>query len=162
MSQYSLVTRWHLDAPIERVWETLVAVENWPRWWRFVRNVAEIEKGNPDGTGSLRHLVWSGRLPYRLAFRIRTTAVSRPSFIEGVAAGELNGVGRCHLTAIGVTTLVQYEWTVSISKRWMKLLAPFLDPAFRWNHHQVMAEGGRGLARYLGVSLINVEDLSRK
>jgi len=162
MSQYSLVTRWHLDAPIERVWETLVAVEDWPRWWRFVWNVVEIEKGNPDGTGSLRHFVWSGRLPYRLAFKIRTTAVRRPTFIEGVAAGELNGVGRCHLTAIGATTLVRYEWTVSTAKRWMNLLAPFLEPAFRWNHQQVMAEGGRGLAQYLGVSLIGMEDLSSR
>jgi hypothetical protein len=34
-------------------------------------------------------------------------------------------------------------------------MAPILAPAFRWNHGQVMAEGGRGLARRLGVSLLS-------
>jgi len=38
-------------------------------------------------------------------------------------------------------------------KRWMNLLAPLLAPVFAWNHDQVMAEGGRGLARHLGVTL---------
>jgi hypothetical protein len=36
----------------------------------------------------------------------------------------------------------------------MNALAPLLEPVFRWNHHQVMAEGGRGLAKYLGVRLL--------
>ena len=33
--------------------------------------------------------------------------------------------------------------------------APLLAPAFRWNHGQVMAEGGRGLARHLGAKLLS-------
>ena len=37
---------------------------------------------------------------------------------------------------------------------WMNLLAPLLAPAFRWNHGQVMAQGGHGLAQYLGVPLL--------
>jgi hypothetical protein len=32
--------------------------------------------------------------------------------------------------------------------------APLLAPLFVWNHDQVMAEGGRGLARHLGVPLL--------
>ena len=58
-----------------------------------------------------------------------------------------------HLNYRG-TTRVRYDWTVFTTKRWMNALAPLLEPAFRWNHHQVMAEGGRGLAKYLGVRLL--------
>jgi hypothetical protein len=36
----------------------------------------------------------------------------------------------------------------------MNVLAPVLAPAFRWNHGQVMAVGGRGLAAHLGVRLL--------
>ena len=33
-------------------------------------------------------------------------------------------------------------------------VSPLLAPVFAWNHDQVMAEGGRGLARHLGVALV--------
>ena len=154
MRTYVLVTHWHLDAPIERVWEALVRAAEWPRWWKYVHAVEELEPGGADGAGSLRRYTWSSRLPYRLSFDMRTTRVERPAFMEGIASGELNGRGRWHLAAEGATTRVRYEWSVSTGKAWMNLFAPLLAPAFRWNHGQVMAEGGRGIARQLGVKLL--------
>ena len=44
---------------------------------------------------------------------------------------------------------LRYHWDVATTRPWMKALAPLLAPAFRWNHGQVMAEGGRGLAAHL-------------
>jgi hypothetical protein len=61
-----------------------------------------------------------------------------------VAVGDLTGNGRWRLAAEGSTTRVRYDWTVFTTKRWMNALAPLLEPAFRWNHHQVMAEEGAG------------------
>jgi hypothetical protein len=54
---------------------------------------------------------------------------------------------------------VRYEWVVTTGKRWMTALAPLLAPVFRWNHDQVMAAGGRGLARHLGVTLLACQRL---
>lgn len=160
MSQYHLVTEWHLDAPIDGVWAALTTPQEWPRWWPFVQAVVELEPGDADGVGSLRRYTWSSKLPYRLSFELRTTVLERPTFIEGVAAGDLNGRGRWRLTAIGDTTRVQYEWTVTTEKSWMNALAPVLAPVFAWNHDQVMRAGGEGLARHLGVQLIAVKDSS--
>jgi hypothetical protein len=160
MKQFSLTTRWHLDAPIERVWDALIAVEQWPRWWRYVLAVVEIEKGDAQGVGSLRRYTWSSRLPYRLSFNMRTTAVARPSLMEGIASGDLEGHGRWRLESLGDTTRVQYEWTVVVGKPWMRAFAPLLAPVFAWNHDQVMREGGRGIARHLGVALIAYEGSS--
>jgi hypothetical protein len=157
MKQYVLVTHWHLDAPIERVWDSISRVEEWPRWWKYVHEVVEIEKGGENAVGSLRRYTWSSRLPYRLSFEMRTTVARKPSFMEGIASGELNGYGRWHLAPEGGTTRVRYEWSVSTGKAWMNALAPLLAPAFRWNHGQVMAEGGRGIARYLGVRLLSTD-----
>jgi hypothetical protein len=155
MSEFSLITHWHLDAPIDHVWEAIVAVEDWPQWWRYVHAVEELTPGDADGVGALRRYTWSSRLPYRLSFDMRVTRVERPSSLEGVAEGDLRGSGRWHLAPEGETTHVRYDWTVVTTKPWMKVLAPLLQPAFRWNHNQVMAEGGRGIARHLGVKLLS-------
>ena len=155
MKQFLLVTHWHLDVPIERVWGALVTPEEWPRWWKYVHDVVELEKGDAQGIGTLRRYTWSSRLPYRLSFEMRTTALERPTFIEGVAAGDLIGTGRWRLDSLGDnSTHVQYEWTVVPGKKWMRLFAPMLAPMFAWNHDQVMREGERGLARHLGVAVL--------
>jgi uncharacterized protein YndB with AHSA1/START domain len=151
-SQYALVTTWRLDAPVERIWQALTHPEEWPRWWRYVKSVVPVEPGDAQGVGAVRRYTWTSRLPYELTFDMRTTVMTRPRVIEGVAFGDLNGTGCWHIDAIGGDTNVRYEWTVSTGKGWMNVFAPFLAPAFRWNHNQVMAEGGRGLARYLGAS----------
>jgi hypothetical protein len=135
----------------------LAAPEDWPRWWRFVQAVVMLERGDAQGVGALRRYTWSSRLPYRLTFEMRTTALARPRFIEGIAAGELNGTGRWELHSTGGASRVRYEWTVTTARRWMNLLAPVLAPVFAWNHDQVMLEGGRGLARHLGVRLLAFE-----
>jgi hypothetical protein len=154
MTQFALVTHWHLDAPIDRVWDAIVAVEAWPRWWRYVCKVDELQPGGADGLGALRRYTWASRLPYRLSFEMRISAVDRPTLLEGIAEGDVAGTGRWWLVPDHETTRVRYDWTVAVTKAWMRLFSPILEPAFRWNHNEVMAEGGKGLARHLGVRLL--------
>jgi len=155
LNRYALTTHWHVAAPIDTVWDAIHEVEDWPRWWRYVRSVVELRKGDANGVGAIRRFTWTSRLPYALTFEMRASAVERPTFMEGIASGELSGHGRWYLAPEGATTRVRYEWTVGTTKPWMNLLAPLMAPAFRWNHGQVMAEGGRGLARHLGVALLS-------
>lgn len=91
---------------------------------------------------------------------MRTTAIVPPTAMEGTASGDLDGHGRWRLESLGNTTRVQYEWTVVVSKPWMRVFAPLLAPVFAWNHDQVMHAGGRGLARHLGVTLLAYEAAS--
>lgn len=156
-AQYALTTRWLLDAPVERVWPVLTSPETWPAWWKYAVSVDLMEPGDADGIGALRRYTWSSRLPYRLTFDMRTTALVRPVYLEGIAQGELTGTGRWDLAEETGGTRVQYTWRVSTGKRWMNALAPLLAPVFAWNHDQVMAEGGRGIARHLGVRLLAYE-----
>ena len=150
-ARYALTTEWVLGAPIDRVFDVLTMPEAWPTWWRCVERVALLRAGNADGVGAVRRYTWTSRLPYRLTFDMETTAVDRPHAIAGVARGELSGTGRWALRTTSAGTAVVYEWNVGTGKRWMNALAPLLAPVFEWNHDQVMAEGGRGIARHLGV-----------
>jgi polyketide cyclase/dehydrase/lipid transport protein len=151
MNSYQLVSHWYFAAPIDCIWDGIYDVETWPKWWKYVLAVEELERGDATGVGAVRRYTWGSRLPYRLTFSMRTTRVDSPQLLEGVAQGELDGTGRWTLSQHGAHTHVRYDWQVSTSRAWMNALAPVLAPAFRWNHGEVMAEGARGLARYLGV-----------
>jgi len=153
MAEYRFVTHWEVDAPIDRVWDAISHSERWPSWWPNVKSVVELEKGDAQGIGSLRRYVFTTRLPYDLAFEMRTTLVEPPSVLEGNATGELEGSGHWELTADGDRTRVRYTWAVRTTKAWMNLLAPIAGPVFEWNYHAVMREGAEGLARLLGVKV---------
>jgi uncharacterized protein YndB with AHSA1/START domain len=149
MSHYQLESHWHLDAPIHAVWDALYDVASWPRWWSFVIEVQELAKGDANGIGAVHRFTWGSALPYQLTFQMRTTVVQKPHVLEGVAEGELNGMGRWTLTPSGNGTEVRYDWEVSTTRAWMNVMAPFLGPMFRWNHGKVMAAGAQGLNAYL-------------
>jgi len=152
--EFNLVSEWRLGAPIERVWDALARPHDWPRWWRYVQEAMPLAAGDARGFGARTRYVWSSRLPYRLAFEMRTTRAEPPVLLEAEADGDLHGVGRWLLARAAGTTTVRYEWRVHPTKRWMNVVGPLLAPVFAWNHDQVMRAGGRGLAEYLGARYV--------
>jgi uncharacterized protein YndB with AHSA1/START domain len=152
VTTYSFVTRWHVAAPIDSVFDAILRVERWPQWWRGVEEVAELERGGADRVGSLWRYTWKSQLPYRLRFLMRLTRVEPPVALEGSALGELAGEGLWRLFREDSGTLVRYEWNVVTTNPWMNALAPLARPVFAWNHDVVMRWGGEGLARLLAES----------
>jgi uncharacterized protein YndB with AHSA1/START domain len=150
LADYSFVTHWHFDAPVEKVWDAVFHSERWPGWWKGAESVVELTPGDPSGVGSVRQFVWKSALPYRLAFEVETVRVEPLSLLEGrVREGDLEGKGVWHFQADGTGTFVRYDWNVRTTKRWMNLAAPLAGPLFRWNHDVVMRWGERGLRRLL-------------
>ncbi len=149
--QYHLVTQWKLSAPVSAVWAELTHPEGWPQWWKGVVSVALLEAGDANGVGAYRRMTWRSALPYQLTFNMRTVRVEPRSLIEAVAEGELTGTGRWELTRLGGDTDVRYDWSVAVTKPWMRTLGPLAKPLFEWNHHVVMEWGRRGLERRVGV-----------
>ncbi len=154
MAEYRLITIWRIDAPVQRVYEAICRPARWPSWWRGVKDVVELELGDELGVGSLQRYTWKGLLPYTLTFTVRVVRVKPLAALEGVANGELEGIGRWYFADEGCATVVRYEWRVRTTKRWMNLLAPVARPLFKWNHDFVMREGGKGLARLLNARLV--------
>ena len=158
--RYALVTDWVLAAPREHIFDALAQPEAWPSWWPCLESVTPVSTTHAHDVGATWRCTWSSRLPYRLTFDMTTTASHRPERIDATASGDLYGTGCWRLMREGTATRVRYAWKVSTGKRWMNALAPLLAPVFRWNHDQVMAAGGRGLARHLGVTLLACHRLS--
>ena len=149
MENYSFVTRWRLDAPLEKVWELIYDSDRWPSWWKGVERVELLRPAvGPGQVGSVRRFTWKSRLPYRLTFDMTVTRVEPKSLIESAAEGELSGIGRWTFEAAGGgATRVRYDWDVRTTKPWMNWLAPVARPLFQWNHDVVMGWGLQGLER---------------
>lgn len=154
MARYEFLTTWCVDAPIERIFAVLNDTAAYPEWWKGVTRVEVLDAGDADGLGEVSVLSWRSVLPYELTFRSRKSRVEAPYLIAGEATGELEGVGVWRLFAAPAGTAVLYSWKVDTTKAWMNALGPLPRPAFRWNHDRVMHEGGVGLARRLGASLV--------
>ena len=156
MAAYDFVTVWRFEAPLEPVWDLIYRVEDWPAWWRGVLRVEKLRDGAADRAGSLHRYTWKSRLPYLLTFEMETTRVEPLRSMEGRAVGELQGVGRWGFTHDAGLTTVRYDWSVETTKRWMNLVAPLARPLFAWNHDVVMNRGAGGLAKQLGVSMLEI------
>lgn len=150
MAEYQFSTTWRIKAPLQDVWDVLYHPDVWPEWWRNVVRIVEIEKGDEYGIGALHRYTWKGVLPYRITFDIRVMDIVPLQLLEGQASGEVEGIGQWFLSYDGTYTLARYHWHIRTKALWMNCLAPLTAPLFRWNHHSVMREGARGLARKLG------------
>ena len=147
------LTEWRFAAKLEPVWNALADPGDWPAWWPGLLAVEVLEPGDALGVGALRRFTWRGLLPYRLGFTMRTTALEPCKLAEGRAFGDLSGMGRWRFTRENGLTVVRYTWLVNLDPLWLRLLDAFGGPLLSWNHDLVMAWGGRGLAKRLGVRL---------
>lgn len=154
MADYRFVTLWQVDAPIEQVWDAIVHSERWPSWWKSVKSVTDVSRGDENGIGTVRRYSWTTHLPYTLDFDMRVTRIEKPYVLEGQAMGELSGMGRWELTPHDSHTDVRYIWEVHTTKAWMNALAPVARPVFAWNHDAVMNDGAAGLAKLLNTKVV--------
>jgi uncharacterized protein YndB with AHSA1/START domain len=161
MAEYQFVTRWHIAAPIEQVWDALIHSEDWHSWWDAVESVTELEPGEPDGSGNRRRFVWKTPLSYKLAFDTRVARIQAPVMMEAVAIGDVEGHGLWEMSTTDRGTEVIYTWTVRTTKPWMNYLAAIARPLLEWNHNVIMRQGGKGLAQWLQAELLEMESVEQ-
>lgn len=151
VTHFELTNEWHLALPIDRVWDLIAATQDWPRWWRAVARVEQLQAGAADGLGAIHRMHWKTALPYSLAFDVETVRVEKHREIEGRAFGELDGTGLWTFEETPEGTAARYLWRVEVTKPWMRLMAPVLRPVFAWNHHKVMGWGETDARKWLSI-----------
>ncbi|WP_320777812.1 SRPBCC family protein [Streptomyces sp. CRN 30] len=144
LHHYRFRSLWPLPAAPATVHQVLERVEDYPRWWPQVREVARID----DTRAGLRI---RSVVPYDLTFtgrEVRRDAAA--GILELAMTGDLVGWARWTLTADGTGTLVRYDQVVDVTKPLLRRFAVPGRPLFRANHALMMRAGHRGLAAHLG------------
>jgi hypothetical protein len=160
MAELRFFTLWTIEAPRSAVCDAIEHSLEWPQWWPGVEKVEELARGDANGIGSVRRYLWKGRLPYRLGFDIRVTRMQPLTMVEGVASGDVEGVGRWSFTSEGELTVARYDWRIRPTARWMRVLMPVAGSLFRWNHDILMRNGAEGLAQLLNARLVSCSSVA--
>lgn len=159
MAEYHLLTIWRIEAPLVKVYAAIHDSPCWPDWWPGVQKVEQEASGDANGVNSIWRYSWQGHLPYRVVFEVCATRVEKLVAIEGIARGDLEGIGRWYFSRQGAVSIVRCEWHVRSTLWWMNLIAPVARSMFIRNHALVMAQGGEGLARLLKSPLVSQENI---
>ncbi|MFH9549759.1 SRPBCC family protein [Streptomyces sp. NPDC017435] len=142
-TRYRFRSLWALPAPPARVYEALERVEEYPRWWRQVREVKRID----DATGVIRI---RSLLPYDMTFTAREERRDPAAgILESSFSGDIDGWARWTITARGSGTLARYDQVVRVGKPLLRVFAVPGRPVFRLNHRMMMRAGRHGLTAYL-------------
>lgn len=149
MPSFRFDTTWHLEASIDQVFDALTDSLHWPDWWPGLVEVQPLEAGDEHGIGRTQLFVWKSRLGYYLRFNICVTRVHEPCLIEGLASGDVAGIGRWQLYESNTGTRVRYLWQVQTVRPWLSLFSRVARPLVLKNHHAMMRAGRMGLARHL-------------
>ncbi|MCP9451211.1 MAG: SRPBCC family protein [Nitrospira sp.] len=151
MPLYHFITNWFFQAPIERVWEELIHVADWPSWWASWKRVVIHGSASEVQVGSMVEHEVRGSVLYTLRFRTVVTALEPPKLLTIASSGDLVGVGTFVLEPFNDGTAVTYRWDVRLSNPVLDFLGrlPFARTLMECNHDTVMEEGYRGLKKRL-------------
>lgn len=142
-NDYMFVSRWHVGAERDAVFEALADLASYPSWWPQVRTVDPVDEENAT-------VVARSFLPYALRFTLTREREDRDTGVLQVGiGGDLVGWARLTLHPGHSSCMLLYEQRVTVRRRLLRATAPIARPMFRWNHAMMMRSGERGLAAYV-------------
>lgn len=155
MARHRCTSEWEVEASIDRVWDALLLVGEWPTWWRGFRAVERLDGGDPSGVGMRIRQHWRSLLPYTMAIDLEIARVERYRLLEGRASGDMAGTCTWEFVDVGGRTHVRFVLDVSPTRWWMRLPVPFAGRVLAWNFDAIMRWGSDGLARLLGTGVVD-------
>lgn len=150
-ASYCLQTVWWTPAVVDQIWEILANYAAWPTWWRGIRNVEVLRRGDESGAGTVLRQQWRSRLPYTLVFQLEMLRLESGRMIEGRASGDLEGICRWTFVPASSGTEIRFDVNVRPGRWWMNLPVPFAPRIVRTNFETIMRWGREGLERKLGL-----------
>jgi hypothetical protein len=141
---YVFRTDWLVLAPQPAVFETLAKLDEYPSWWREVRNTKPIDEQTCE-------LEIRSSLPYSLFITAHHSRKDPDAgVLEARLTGDLTGHSRWTMAATpdGTGTRLTFGEEVEVLRPLLRRLS-FARPAFRFNHTLMMRSGERGLKRHL-------------
>lgn len=144
---------WSVTADTTLVFDALVDLLNWPRWWPDVRTVRQLD----DDTAEL---TCRAVLPYALTFRLRRAEQNAGTGLLRVdMIGDLDGYCEAIVSENGHGSRLAIDQRVVVTKPLLRALAPVARPLLIANHAAMMWRGRRGLRSYLERSSERARDV---
>jgi uncharacterized protein YndB with AHSA1/START domain len=142
-THYRFRSLWSLPAPRAAVYDVLQRPEDYPRWWRQVREVTRLD----GATGIIRI---RSLLPYDMTFTAREVRRDPAAGVLEISlSGDIEGWARWTVTPRGTGSLARYDQVVDVTKPLLRRFAVPGRPVFRANHWLMMRSGRRGLVAHL-------------
>jgi hypothetical protein len=143
MHDYWFRSEWSLRAATGRVFDALVDLSSWPRWWPDVRTVREIDDETAEMT-------CRATLPYALTFRLRRAVQDeRSGRLRVDMTGDLEGYTEGLVVRQDAGARLAIDQRVVVTKPLLRVFAPVARPLFKVNHALMMRRGQLGLRAYL-------------
>lgn len=144
LNDYRFRDVWAIEVAAARLFDVVVDLASYPRWWPDIRSVRRVDDDTAEFT--CRAL-----LPYALVFRLhRAEQDERAGRLRvdmtGDLEGYVQGIVAAHEPAVARLEISQ---EVTVNKKLLRGLAPIARPLFRANHAAMMWRGHRGLRSYL-------------
>jgi uncharacterized protein YndB with AHSA1/START domain len=146
MSDYHCTSRWELEASREEVFDLLVDVASFPRWWpSSVLDARTLDPGDERAVGRTVEVLLAAFLPATLRIRVRLAAVRPGERIAVETTGDLDGMGLWALEPGDRRTIVRSTWRGRLRKPVAGQIPTFLRPTFMASHRWAMERGFTGL-----------------
>ncbi|MDQ0382197.1 SRPBCC family protein [Amycolatopsis thermophila] len=146
VNTYRFRDTWLLSAPVPAVFDAVVDVAGYPRWWPDVREVSRLD----DDTAVL---VCRAALPYALTIRMRRAEEDpRTGRMRVHLSGDLEGSLAAVVLGQPGGTRLEITQQVLATKPLLRTLSPLARPVFRANHALMMRRGRRGLQAHLNAA----------
>ena len=148
LNEYRFRNVWALEVAPARLFDALVDLASYPRWWPDVRSARRVDDDTAEFT-------CRAVLPYALVFRLhRAEQDVGAGLLRVDMSGDLEGYveGRVAAHEPSVARL-DISQQVVVNKKLLRWLAPVARPLFRANHAAMMRRGHRGLRSYLTTGL---------
>jgi hypothetical protein len=129
------------------VWAMIERTGEFVGWWGWLGDFCL--EGPGLEAGSVLVGAVSPPLPYRMCIRVELERCVRPSLIEAVVCGDLEGHGRLELAPDRDDTVASVAWTIEMMQRPMRVASRFASPLLRFGHDRVVDATVNGFRRQL-------------
>jgi uncharacterized protein YndB with AHSA1/START domain len=134
--------RFSFDAERDTVWRALCTVEDYPRWWPWLRSF--------EAHGMMPGDVWlcvvQPPLPYRLRFTVAIDEVVDAELVTATVDGDLVGTARLELADAATGSEVRLASHLTPTNRVARRVAAVAAPVARFGHDWVLRTGVRQFA----------------
>lgn len=131
-----------LEDPPAVVWRALESVEDYRRWWPWLRSF--------DARRLAAGERWTARIrvpmPWDLRFRLDLGSVTPPERVEAVLDGDIEGTASITVARVGGGSTIRLQSALAPRHRWLRAVNRYLPAVSRRVHDRVVDTAFRQFA----------------